>query len=250
MTAHLGHLLDVLDRADQRAERERLLAAAVAVDTPHTAGALAQAVDEHLAKRAPSVSLEPITSPPAYAFGWDRPITEAQRHRRRNKGWRAWLAKYNIADGSRPSSPAIWASVAMGLMGLGCCCFMAGENVFLGVMAVVMSALLMVLGVDVHVTWCARRANVQDLVVLEDEELHRYLGHSATRAYLQAVLDSNVPLMKGDQEQLTIMHQAIQAAERATRQEAIEAERQAKEQQQIARQRDRLKTLLAQRSAS
>lgn len=70
MAASLIDVLDVLDRADARAQ---LLSAVTNVNTDHSSANLAEAVDEHLACTQSS-SLMAAGTP--YDFGWARPKTE------------------------------------------------------------------------------------------------------------------------------------------------------------------------------
>lgn len=231
----LPAILSVLDRADETEAltRERLLASAKAAGTAHAAEVLEEAVDWHLAQVIPSVT------PPqqAYDFGWNRPKTKHEQARRVKRwAWLDWLERPGLAT--------------LGMLGLAVlldwptawCLHAHAQDVSWG-MSIIVSSIPAVMVSCLSFLFLAEftggRQAPRTLTGDLEFKVSDYLDHKTSRAYLRAVLSSDLPeLLEGDAWKLNVMVKADRELKRKALREENAARHQAEKDAESRRERE------------
>jgi hypothetical protein len=247
-------LLNVLDIADaqatrQAAERQRLLDATQSLDTPHSPETLAQAVDTHLAQ---TLTVAPTALPTLFDFGWDRPkdpvALTAQRETSRMARW----GKQSGGPSKRsPLSRQIFnlgygigiAGMVVGFCFMGSNMFAAAVPSFLGGVMAFFGITTMAVRIDKQVDAYADQLPQYELGMLSPMLQKDCLAQPTTRAYLRAVLDSELPqLLRGDLDRLDALLAAQRMAEKRERDQLRRQEEQQKYADQMTQLRHALRT--------
>lgn len=189
------HVLDLADQAQVGTlTRAHLVAGAQALNTGHTLAELELAADAHLSQGAPGAT--------AYDFGWERPSTPdalaAARQRYTRGFWRpiGWMLEPNTSGDRVLVWPVLFLCCGIWLAWWSNLRPLWGFLCILGSVATSLLSLASLIPVE---KWLTQHASAR----LGETLLEKCMAVATTRAYLQAVVSSEVPeILGGDKKRI------------------------------------------------